>query len=143
MTFDDQRRFTDSQHALDGLDEGGLCVVHIGQRRSRRFAQNFDKNLPCGIFSESYRREQILDFRQTVVRRGFLEVGLIDLFQAAAERARFFFEQAATHVRGFFALVQIDPMADFTFGVRRLHEAEPIAARAMPLLRKYFNHIAA
>ncbi len=58
------------------------------------------------------------------------------------ERARFFFHQALAHFRGFFALVQIDPVADFTARMRRLNETEPIAARRVAFLRENFDDIA-
>src|SRR5215813_11814904 len=38
--------------------------------------------------------------------------------------------------------MEIDPVADFTSRVRRLGEAEPIAAGRMAFLRKNFDHIA-
>src|SRR5258708_3177834 len=39
--------------------------------------------------------------------------------------------------------MKIDPVADFTFGLRGLYEAEAIAAGAVTFLRKDFDHIAA
>ena len=41
------------------------------------------------------------------------QIGFGNFLQAAAELARFFFQEALTHFRGFFALLQIDPVTDF------------------------------
>ncbi len=55
----------------------------------------------------------------------------------------FFFQQLLSHVRGFFAFVQIDPLADLAACVRGLDEAEPIPARRVPFVGEDFHHVAA
>ena len=72
----------------------------------------------------------------------FFEVGLGYLLQRFAEGARFFFEEPLAHFRGLFALVQIDPVADFAACVGCLREAQPIPARRMALLRENLDDVA-
>src|ERR1041385_6588282 len=133
----------DSQHALNGPHQSGLGVVHIGTRRLRRFAQNFCEYLPRGIFSKPYRGVEILHFGETVVRCRLLQIVSIYFFQTAAKNARFFFKQPAADISGFFPLVEIDPVANFAFGVRGFYKTEPVTTGAVTFLGKNFDHVTA
>src|SRR5260370_15052239 len=73
----------------------------------------------------------------------FQQILFCNFLEAAAEVARFLLKQPLAHLRGFFAFLQIDPMADFAARVRGLRKAEPIAARAVALLSEDFDDIAA
>ncbi len=55
----------------------------------------------------------------------------------------FLLQQFLPHVRGFFALVQIDPLADLAARMRGLDEAEPIPARRVAFVGENFDHVAA
>src|SRR5216683_8026030 len=143
VPLDDQGRFAKTQHALYGSDQGGLGVVNVGSRGLSRLTQNFCKNLPGRIFSKAHRSVQIFNLGKAPLRGGCLPITFRYFFQAAAESARFFFQQPVAHFSGFFAFVKIDPVADFAFGVGGLYETEPIAAGTVAFLRKNFDHVAA
>ena len=55
----------------------------------------------------------------------------------------FLLQQLLSHVRGFFALVKIDPLANLAARVRGLDEAQPVPARRMAFLGQNFDHVAA
>ena len=47
---------------------------------------------------------------------------------------RFVFEQTLAHFHGLFALLLVNPVADFAFRGRRFHEAQPVPAGMVALL---------
>src|SRR6266436_2796686 len=51
VALDDQGRLAEAQHALDGLDEGGLGVTGLGFRGFFRLPEKARKDLAGGIFS--------------------------------------------------------------------------------------------
>jgi len=112
-------------------------------RLASGFTEIARQHLARGVFSESDRREQIFDSRQAVFRRQFLQILAGDFLQARGKLRDSFSKQALPHFRGFFALLGIDEVPNFAFGVGRLDEAEPVATGLVPFLRKNLNHIAA
>src|SRR5258708_26802552 len=50
VAFYDQRGFAQAEHALDGLDQGGLGVVFRDLGRFGNLSQNFGQHLARGIF---------------------------------------------------------------------------------------------
>src|SRR5215831_1095190 len=141
VALDDQGSFPDAQHAFDGFDQGGLGVV-AGFVGLDAFAEHFRQHLPRGVLPEAHGGKEILHLGQAVIGRGFLQFGFFDLFERASESARFLFEQAAAHFGGLFALAHVDPMANLAFGARRFDKAQPVATRAVALLRQNLHHIA-
>jgi len=143
IAFDDERRFAKPEHALDGFDKGRLGVLRRGLGRFRGIAENARENLARGIFSEAYRRIEIVNLGETGIRCDPQQILLWNFLEAAAEVARFLFQQPLAHFHGFFALLQIDPMADLAARVRGFGEAKPVAAGRMTFLRQDFNDVAA
>src|SRR6266567_978839 len=80
-----------------------------------RRSEKAGEDLAGGIFSETNGGVEILRFGKTVVGNKFVDVGFRDFLEAAAEVARFVFEQALTHFRGFFAFLLVDPVANLAF----------------------------
>src|SRR6266567_4559178 len=115
----------------------------IGLQHLARFTKHARNDLPRRIFSEADRGVQILDLRQPVVRRELEHVCFRNFLQAAAKVPRFIFEQPLAHFPGFFPFLLVDPVANLTFRRRRLHEAEPVAAGVVALLRENLHHVAA
>ena len=143
VSLDDQRRFAKSQHSLDGFDQRGCGIGRGGFfRHSCRFIKQARKDLPSGVFSESHRCINVLEFRESIVSQQLGDLCFGDFLQTLAKVARFVFDQALAHFHGFFALLLVNPVADFAFRRGRLHEAEPVPARMVALLRENLDHIA-
>src|SRR5579859_2028589 len=142
VSFDNERSFAHAEHPFDGLDDSRLVVFRFGFRGFGAFPQNLGQHLARRIFSETDRGEKIVDFGQAVIGRDFLQIFFGNSLQRFAKRPRFFFQQAPAHIGGFFALMEIDPVADFASRVRGLGEAEPIAAGRVPFLRENFDYVA-
>src|SRR5260370_13187447 len=143
VALHDQGRFAESQHALDALDEGGPSVQGLGFRGFFRFSEKTREHLPSGIFSEANGGVEILHFRKAIIGSKFEDVGFGNFLDAAAEVARFVFEQALAHFPGFFAFLLLDPVTDLALRRARLHKAHPVAARLVALLVNNLNHITA
>src|SRR5258706_2316433 len=143
VAFDDERSFAETEHALDGLDQGGLGVNTFRLFGFFRLAEEAREHLARGIFSEADGSVKILSLGEAIIRNKFVDVGFGNFFQASAEVARFVFEETLAHFRGFFAFLLVDPVADFAFRRGRFYEAEPIAAGVVALLRENLNHVAA
>ena len=121
-----------------GLESSGFRL-----RGLLRLAKQTRENLPRGIFAETNRRVEIFLFRKAVVREQLVPIRFGNFLQAAAEVAGIFLQKLLPHFRGFFALVQVDPLADLAAGVRRLDEAEPVAAGRVAFVGENFDHVAA
>src|SRR5713226_421769 len=143
VALDDQGRFAEAQHALDGLDQGGLGVCGLGLRGFFRFTEKAGEDLAGGIFSEADGSVKIFNSRKAVIGNEFEDVGFGNFLEAAAEMTRFVFEQALAHFPGFFAFLLVDPVADLAFRRGGLNEAEPVAAGVVTLLGENLNHVAA
>src|SRR5260370_1023001 len=87
VAFDDQRRLTETQHALDGFDESGLGVHGFGLGGFFRFSEKARENLAGGIFSEANGGVEILSFGKTVVGNKFVDVSFRNFLYAARELA--------------------------------------------------------
>ncbi len=115
VTFNDERSFAEAQHALYCFYEGRLGVNGFGLGGFFGFTEKACEDLAGGIFSETNGGVKILNFGKTVIGNEFQDVGFRNFLQAAAEVARFIFEQALAHFGGFFAFLFVDPVADFAF----------------------------
>jgi len=133
MAFDDQRRFAETQHAFDGLDESGLGIDGFGLGGFFRFPEQAREDLAGGIFSEADGGVEILNLGKAVIGNELEDVGFGNFLEAAAEVTRFVFEQALAHFRGFFAFLLVDPVADLTFRRGRPDKTEPVAAGVVAL----------
>src|SRR5713101_1991148 len=143
VTFNDERRFAEAEHTLDGLDQSGLGVEAFRLFGLFRLTEQASQNLPRGVFSKADGSVEILDLGKSVVGNKFVDVSFRNFLQAASEVARFVFEEALAHFHGFFAFLLVDPMANLAFRRGRFYEAEPIAAGMVALLRKDFDNVAA
>src|SRR3984893_5810317 len=143
IALHDQRGFAKAEHALYGFDECGLCVFRRRLSGLRGIAENAREHLARGIFPKSYRGIEILTLREAGIGGDPQQLLLWNFLKAAAEVARFLFQQALPHLHGFFALLQIDPMTDLAARVRGLGEAEPITAGGVTFLCEDFHDIAA
>src|SRR6185295_14444701 len=112
MPFDDKRSLAKAEHALYGIDQSRLGLFGFRFSRLFRLAQNARENLARRVFSESHGRLQILNAGETVVGCEFEHIRLGNFLEAAAELSCFLLEQAIAHLRGFFALLNIDPMTN-------------------------------
>jgi len=113
VAFDDERRFAHAKHALNGLDDGRLCIVGGRIRRFALSPSTLEIIWRAEVFAETNGSEQIFDLGKAMILGNLFEVGFRNLLEGFAEGARFLFEKALAHVCGFFPLVEIDPMADF------------------------------
>src|SRR5258706_4443525 len=143
VAFDNERSFAETEHALDGFDQGGLAVNAFRRFGFFRLAEEACEHLARRILSKADGSVKILDFGKAVVRNQLEHVGFGNFLEAAAKVARFVFEETLAHFRGFFAFLLVDPVADFAFRRGRFYEAEPIAAGVVALLRENLNHVAA
>src|SRR5207245_11316830 len=94
-------------------------------------------------FSEGNGSVEIFHVGEPVIGDELEYIRFRNFLEAAPEVACFVFEQALAHFRGFFALLLVDPVADFAFRRGGFDEAEPIAAWVMPFLREDFDDGAA
>src|SRR3984893_887481 len=143
VALDDQRSFAEPQYALDGLDQGGLGIDSLRLVVLSRFAKHAREDLARGVFAEAHGGIEVLDFGEAMVGNKFHHVLFGNFLQAAAEVARFVFEELFPHFLGFFAFLLVDPVSDFALGVRGLDKAQPVAAGMVALLRENLHHVAA
>src|SRR5713226_841668 len=115
VTFYNQGRFAEAQHALYCFNESGLGVDGFGLGGFFRFTEKAREDLAGGIFAETDGGVKILNFRKAVIGNQFEDVGFRNFLEAAAKMTRFVFEQALAHFGGFFAFLLFDPVADFAF----------------------------
>ena len=85
------------------------------------------EDLPRRVFAETDGGVEVLNFVETVFRGHAEQVLLRDFSQTAGKLPRLFFQKPAADGGGFFALVDIDPVADFAARARGLYEREPVA----------------
>src|SRR5437016_7204706 len=143
VALDHQGRRAKTEHAFDGLDESGLGIDGLGLRGFLRFSENAREDLAGGIFSEPDGSVEILNFGKTAIGNEFMDVGLGDFLEAAAEMTGFIFKQALAHFRGLFAFLLVDPVADLALRRGGPNKTEPIAAGVVALLGENLNHVTA
>src|SRR5712692_9329357 len=143
VTFNNQGRFAEAQHALYCFNESGLGVDGFGLGSFFRFTEKAREDLTSGIFAETDGGVKILNFRKAVIVNQFEDVGFRNFLEAAAKMTRFVFEQALAHFGGFFAFLLVDPMTNLAFRRGGFNETEPIAAGVVALLGEDFDDIAA
>src|SRR5580692_1071116 len=143
VAFDDQRSFAKAEHALDGLDKRRPGIFRFRFPDLFRFAKQARENLPRGIFAKTDGGVEILLFREAVVSEQFFPLRFGNFLEAAAELPGLLLKKLLAHVGGFFAFVQIDPLADLAARMRGLDETEPVPARRVAFARENFNHVAA
>src|SRR6202022_4441399 len=141
MPFDDKRRLAETQHALDSFNQSWLGIGRLDLRGLGWLAKYAGQNLAGRIFSKAYRGIQIVNLRKAVIGSHLQHIRFGNFLQTAIEVARFIFKELAPHLGGFLALFEVDPMANFTFGVRTFYEAQPVAIRMVALLSQYLLNI--
>src|SRR5271168_163230 len=129
----------ESQGFFDGGDELGR---RLRSGVGKGLAQYFLQRLARREFSVAERGVEIFRARAAVIRRDLGDSLVVNALQAYAEVPGFFFQQFAAEVGGLVAFVQVDPVADFAAGARAAHEAEPVAAGRVVLLRDDLDHVA-
>src|SRR5712675_1193399 len=143
VAFDDEGSLAKAEHALDSFDQCRFGVFDWRFGAFHGIAENASKHLASGILAKSHGSVEVFNLGKPGIGRHPQHLFFWNLLEAAPEMARFLFQQALSHLHGFFALLQIDPVANFAARVRRLNNAQPIAARPVPLLRENLDHIAA
>src|SRR5882762_1393486 len=143
IAFDDQGSLAKAEHALDSFNQGRFGVFDWRFGAFYGIAENASKHLARGILAKPHGSIEVFNLGKPGIGCHPQHFFFWNLLEAAPEMARFLFQQALSHLHGFFALLQIDPVADFAARVRRLNKAQPIAARPVPLLRENLDHIAA
>src|SRR6266481_4499269 len=90
VTFNDERRFAEAEHTLDGLDQSGLGVEAFRLFGLFRLTEQASQNLARGIFSKADGSVEILDLGKSVVGNKFVDVSFRNFLEAASEwRASF------------------------------------------------------
>src|SRR4029077_1932549 len=129
----------EAEHALDGGNE--LRRFLLG-RLDERLAGSLRQNLARGPFAVDEGGIEIVGAGTAVFGGDTHEIGVGNFLQADAAATRFLLEHAAAHGDGFFALVQIDPVADLAAGAGGLNETEPVAAGGVAFLGEDFDDVA-
>src|SRR5882724_454527 len=67
MALYDEGRIAHAEHALNGFDDGGLCIFGLSFRGLSALAENFGENLASRVLSEADSGEEVFHFGETVI----------------------------------------------------------------------------